>query len=246
MAAEEEGLDLLRLAVVVHERLVDLRRLLEVVAGGGHLPEAALVGLDLEPAAVAVDRGQEGELEPEPDEQVAEHVDRRRPCPSRRRPSASALDTSEDHRGGHGGDREADLLVVGAALVAQHVAVLDVGHLVAEHGRELVLVLHAGEQARVDVDRAVRVGEGVEGRVLDHPHPVADGRVGGHAGRVEPRDDPFEIGLQERVLVEPDVLEELLLLVAGLLPERLLVGQRLEGARPGSRSAAAASRRRTR
>jgi hypothetical protein len=109
-----------------------------------------------------------------------------------------------------------------------------VGHLVGEHGGELVLVLHPRQKAGVDEHRAVRVGEGVEGGVLDHVHPVGDLGIGGHPRRLQPADQPLEVVHQQRVVVQRHLGEQLVLLGARLVPQHPLVAQRLEG-RAGGR-----------
>jgi hypothetical protein len=118
-------------------------------------------------------------------------------------------------------------------VVAEHVAVLDVGHLVAEDGGELGLVLHPGEEPGVDVERAVGVSEGVEGGILDHGQPVADLAVGGHGWRVHRADELLEIVDEQGVLVDPHLPDQLLLLRPRRGPELPLVRQRLEGGTRG-------------
>ena len=227
MAAEEEGLHLARLAEVLLEQLVDLRRFVERIARGVHLGKAAVVRLGFEAAAVAVDGRHKGELEAEVDDQVAHDVDRRGVAPVAVVQGVRLRGGDRDG-GGDRGDGQPDGFVVGRALVAQHVPPIDVRHLVAEDGGELVLVLDARQQSGVDVDRAVRIGEGVESRVLDDAHPVVDLPVLRHAARRQADDDALQVGFEERVLIQRDFLEELLLLVPRLLPQRLLIGQRLE------------------
>jgi hypothetical protein len=61
-------------------------------------------------------------------------------------------------------------------------------HFMAEDHGELVLVLHPRQEAGVDVERAARIGERVERRILDYMDCVVDGRIAGHPARL--RDTP--------------------------------------------------------
>src|SRR2546430_13319910 len=70
MAAEEEGLEAPPVLRLRQEELEHLGRLVRIVARADKLLHAALVRLALEVAAVAVDRGDRRELEPDPQNRV--------------------------------------------------------------------------------------------------------------------------------------------------------------------------------
>src|SRR5262249_40831652 len=82
---------------------------------------------------------------------------------------ALALLIARRHRhpegSGDGERAEPDLLVLRVPIEHQGVAVRHVGHLVAEDHGQLRLVLHAAQEAGVDIDLAVRHGEGGGGRI---------------------------------------------------------------------------------
>src|SRR2546426_2141812 len=233
VAAEEEDLHLAVVAAIVLENLEDARTLPRVVAGR-HCPlQADLVRLALQLAAEAVDRRDEGELQPQAQQDVADLVDHVRIPPVALLGSRPGLPRDPDARG-DGGDRKADRLVAGAALELESVAVGGGRHLMAEDDRELGFVFEARQEPRVHVDRAGRKGEGVERRVLDREHPEPDRLLPLHLGRRQAIGHLVQIVLENRILVERGLVAQLALFLPRLVPQTTLVACRLEGGALGA------------
>ena len=213
-----------------------------VVAGLDHALHPLPVRLALEVTPEAVDGRDEGELEAEPEEDV-----RRGPQHLGRDVVALALLAAgrdrDPERGGDGEGGEPDLLVLRVAVEHERVAVRDVRQLVAEDHGQLRFVLDTAQEPGVDVDLAVRHGEGIERRVAE------DGDAGGGRARLlgflgdELGRHGGQVVLQQRVVVGLAELGELLLFLLGVAPELPLVWLGAEGSCPDSPWAGRWSRR---
>ena len=245
VAAEEERLEAPAVLRLAPQELEDPGRLLRVVAGADEPLHALGVRLALEVAAVAVDRGDRGELEADAEDHVGGLAQDGGAHVVARARARARGDRDADGRGG-AQDRVEDLLVPRVAVEAQRVPVGDVRRLVAQDHRELGLVVEPREQPRVHVDAAVRHRERVERRVAHDAEPEARPARGLHLGRQEAVADAPQVLLEQRIVVDLDALEELLLLLLGLRPELPLVGLGLEGpaARADRRHAARGARAR--
>ncbi len=245
MAPEEKGLEAPALFGLAPQQLEDLRRLVRVVAGAHQLLHPAGVGVALEVAPVAVDRGDRGQLQPEAEQHVgglaqdggADVVAALRARSGRDR---------DANRGGHRQHRVEDLLVLRVAGEAEGMPVRDVGHLVTHDHRQLRLVVEPAQEPGVDVNAAVGQRERVERGVADHAEAEAGPAGVAHVVRQELVADLPEVLLEHRVVVGLGFLLELLLFLLGLRPEAELVGFRLEGlaVRADRRNAARGARAR--
>jgi len=126
-------------------------------------------------------------------------------------------------------------------------------HLVGKDHRQLGLALEAGQEPGVDVDPAVGQRERAQRRVANDRHPERAAFNPGSAVWRELLDNPGQIRVETRVVVEPRPRVDLRRLFLGLGPElrlgldgRLAGGHAREGARSGEQGdqseAAGASR----